>query len=117
MKKTDVDESKVVNQSQVSQSKDVTKFEEVEVAQSEEVALMAQLEQPKVDSSSSDSKKPSNYVQLPEDVREKLCSVECLEHIEHYRTYSFKIWDKLDKEEKKHKKLKEDHKISDEKIL
>ncbi|KAK1428010.1 hypothetical protein QVD17_16828 [Tagetes erecta] len=78
---------------------------------------MAQSKQPKVDSSSSDSDKPPNYVPLPEDVKEKLCSVECSEQLEHYRTYSFKICDKLAKEEKKHKKLKEDHKISDEKIL
>ncbi|KAK1406381.1 hypothetical protein QVD17_41675 [Tagetes erecta] len=67
-----------------TQSVEATTFEKVEIAQSEEVALMAQSEQPKVDSSSSDSNKPSNHVPLPERVREKLCLVECLEQIEHY---------------------------------
>ncbi|KAK1424554.1 hypothetical protein QVD17_19886 [Tagetes erecta] len=84
---------------------------------SEEVALMAQSEQIKVESSSCTSEKPSNYVPLTETVKEKLCSPECAEQIEHYRSYSFRICDKLSKEEKKHNKLKEDHKISTEKIL
>ncbi|KAK1424449.1 hypothetical protein QVD17_19779 [Tagetes erecta] len=77
------EKSEVVDQSEkLTQSKDGTKFEEVKVAQRtkfEEVSLMAQSEQPKVDSLSSDSDKPPNYVPLPEDVREKVCLAECLE--------------------------------------
>ncbi|KAK1429974.1 hypothetical protein QVD17_12365 [Tagetes erecta] len=84
---------------------------------SEEVALMAQSERLKVESSSSNSDKPSNYVPLPETVKEKLCSTECIEKIEHYRTYSFKICEKLTKEEKRHNKLNDDHEVSTEKIL
>ncbi|KAK1411562.1 hypothetical protein QVD17_38112 [Tagetes erecta] len=38
---------------------------------------MAQSEQIKVESSSSESEKPSNYVLLPETVKAKLCSPEC----------------------------------------
>jgi len=87
-----------------------------EAAKSEEVAHMAP-EQPKVDTSLSDSNKPSNYVPLPDEVRENLCSAECLEQIEHYRTYSFKICDKLNKEEKMHKKLKKIIKFQMSKIL
>ncbi|KAK1427916.1 hypothetical protein QVD17_16655 [Tagetes erecta] len=78
---------------------------------------MAQSEQIKVESSSSESEKPSKYVPLPETVKEKLCSQECAEQIEHYRSYSFRICEKLLKEEKRHNKLKEDHKISTEKFL
>ncbi|KAK1414930.1 hypothetical protein QVD17_30695 [Tagetes erecta] len=47
----------------------------------------------------------------------KLCSPECAEQIEHYRSYSFRICEKLSKEGKRYNKLKEDHKISTEKIL
>ncbi|KAK1424486.1 hypothetical protein QVD17_19816 [Tagetes erecta] len=106
---------------EVDESKELSQFEEVfqsdEATQSEEVAPMEQSEQPKVDSSSFNSDKPLNYVPLPDEVREELCSAECLEQIEQYRTYSFKICDKLNKEEKKHKKLKEDHIVLDYKIL
>ncbi|KAK1431920.1 hypothetical protein QVD17_08717 [Tagetes erecta] len=84
-----------------------------------EVALMAtssesssSTEQPKV---SSDL--PPNYVPLPADVKERLCSDQCIQQVEHYRTHSFKIGDKLSKHEKIHEQLKIDHKISDEKIL
>ncbi|KAK1406419.1 hypothetical protein QVD17_41716 [Tagetes erecta] len=63
---------------------------------------MAQSEQIKVESSSSESEKPSNYVPLSETVKEKLCSPECAEQIEHYRLYSFRICEKLTKEEKRH---------------
>ncbi|KAK1407814.1 hypothetical protein QVD17_39441 [Tagetes erecta] len=83
----------------------------------EEVVLMAQSEQINVESSSSKSEKPSNYVPLPETVKEKLCSPECAEQIENHRSYSFKICEKLSKEEKRHNKLKEEHKVSTEKIL
>ncbi|KAK1419511.1 hypothetical protein QVD17_28683 [Tagetes erecta] len=75
----------------------------------EEIAIMAQSEQPKADSSSSDSDKPLNYVPLLDKVIEKLCTVECLEQVEYYITYAFITCDKLAKEEKKHNKLKEDH--------
>ncbi|KAK1411414.1 hypothetical protein QVD17_37963 [Tagetes erecta] len=84
-----------------------------------EVALMAtssesssSTEQPKV---STDL--PPNYVPLPADVKERLCSEQCIQQVEHYRTHSFKIGDKLSKHEKLHEQLKIDHKISDEKIL
>ncbi|KAK1429858.1 hypothetical protein QVD17_12139 [Tagetes erecta] len=84
-----------------------------------EVALMAtanesssSTEQPKV---SNDL--PPNYVPLPADVKERLCSEQCIQQVEHYRTHSFKIGDKLSKHEKIHEQLKIDHKISDEKIL
>ncbi|KAK1424288.1 hypothetical protein QVD17_19613 [Tagetes erecta] len=82
-----------------------------------EVALMAQSEEIKVESSSSESEKPTNDVPLPETVKEKLCSPYCAEQIEHYRSYSFKIYENLSKEEKRHNKLKEDHKTSTEMIL
>ncbi|KAK1413118.1 hypothetical protein QVD17_34885 [Tagetes erecta] len=100
---------------EIIQAKDVNLS--VEGNKSEEVALMAQSEQIKVESSSSDSKKPSNFVPLPETVKEKLCSPECAEQIEHYRSYSFRICEKLTNEEKRHNKLKDDHKFSTEKIL
>ncbi|KAK1429938.1 hypothetical protein QVD17_12293 [Tagetes erecta] len=84
-----------------------------------EIALMAtasesscSTEQPKV---SNDL--PPNYVPLPIDVKERLCSEQCIQQVEHYRTHSFKIGDKLSKHEKIHEQLKIDHKISDEKIL
>ncbi|KAK1424443.1 hypothetical protein QVD17_19773 [Tagetes erecta] len=78
---------------------------------------MAQSEHIKVESSSSESDKPPKYVPLPETVKDKLCSPECAEQIEHYRSYSFRICDKFGKEEKRHKKLKDDHKTSTKKIL
>ncbi|KAK1429852.1 hypothetical protein QVD17_12124 [Tagetes erecta] len=89
----------------------------VESNKSEEVTIMAQLELIKVDSSSSDSEKPSNYVPLPKIVKEKLRSPECGEQIKHYRSHSFRICEKLAKEENRHNKLKDDHKVSTEKIL
>ncbi|KAK1432113.1 hypothetical protein QVD17_09004 [Tagetes erecta] len=78
---------------------------------------MVQSEKIKVEFSSSESEKPPNYIPLPETVKEKLCTSECAEQIEHYRSYSFRICDKFAKEERRHNKLKEDHKISTEKIL
>ncbi|KAK1431763.1 hypothetical protein QVD17_08389 [Tagetes erecta] len=89
----------------------------IEGTKVEEVALMAQSAQPMVESSSSESDKPSNYVPLLEVVKEKLCSPECAEQIEHYRTYLFRICEKLAKEEKRHNNPKDDYKVSDEKIL
>ncbi|KAK1441343.1 hypothetical protein QVD17_07191 [Tagetes erecta] len=83
-----------------------------------EIALMATssesssaTEQPKVNDL------PPNYIPLPLDVKERLCSDQCIQQVEHYRTHSFKIGDKLSQHEKLHEKLKIDHKISDEKIL
>ncbi|KAK1415295.1 hypothetical protein QVD17_31073 [Tagetes erecta] len=78
---------------------------------------MAQSKHIKVESSSSDSEKPSNYVLLLEIVKAKLCSPKCAEQIEHYRSYSFRICEKLAKEEKRHNKLKVYHKVSTKKIL
>ncbi|KAK1427853.1 hypothetical protein QVD17_16551 [Tagetes erecta] len=69
-------------------------------------------EQPKVNTDL-----PPNYVPLPLDVKERLCSEQCIQQVEHYRTHSFKIGDKLSKHEKLHEQLKIDHKIADEKIL
>ncbi|KAK1421848.1 hypothetical protein QVD17_24520 [Tagetes erecta] len=69
-------------------------------------------EQPKVS-----TELPPNYVPLPDDVRGRLCSEQCIKQVEHYRTHSFKIGDKLSKHEKNHEQLKIDHKIADEKIL
>ncbi|KAK1421788.1 hypothetical protein QVD17_24420 [Tagetes erecta] len=94
------------------------KSDPVEESESE-IALMAtssespsSTEQPKV---STDL--PPNYVPLPIDVKERLCSEQCIQQVEHYRTHSFKIDDKLSKHEKIHEQLKIDHKISNEKIL
>ncbi|KAK1419547.1 hypothetical protein QVD17_28722 [Tagetes erecta] len=94
------------------------KSDPVEESESE-ITLMAtasesssSTEQPKV---STDL--PPNYVPLPADVKERLCSEQCIQQVEHYRTHSFKIGDKLSKHEKIHEQLKIDHKISDEKIL
>ncbi|KAK1427915.1 hypothetical protein QVD17_16653 [Tagetes erecta] len=94
------------------------KSDPVEESESE-VALMAtaneassSTEQPKVSNNL-----PPNYVPLPDDVKERLCSDQCIQQVEHYRTHSFKIGDKLSKHEKIHEQLKIDHKISDEKIL
>ncbi|KAK1429900.1 hypothetical protein QVD17_12228 [Tagetes erecta] len=94
------------------------KSDPVEESESE-IALMAtssesssSTEQPKV---STDL--PPNYVPLPDDVRGRLCSEQCIQQVEHYRTHSFKIGDKLSKHEKIHEQLKIDDKIADEKIL
>ncbi|KAK1414838.1 hypothetical protein QVD17_30597 [Tagetes erecta] len=94
------------------------KSDPVEESESE-IALMAtasesssSTEQPKVSNNL-----PPNYVPLPADVKERLCSEQCIQQVEHYRTHSFKIGDKLSKHEKLHEQLKIDHKISDEKIL
>ncbi|KAK1411563.1 hypothetical protein QVD17_38113 [Tagetes erecta] len=56
----------------------------VECNKTEEVSLMAQSEQIKVESSSSESEKPSNYVPLLETVKEKLCSPKCAKQFKHY---------------------------------
>ncbi|KAK1414966.1 hypothetical protein QVD17_30732 [Tagetes erecta] len=84
-----------------------------------EVALMAtanesssSTEQPKVS-----TELPPNCVPLPEDVKGRLCSDQCIKQVEHYRTHSFKIGDKLSKHEQIHEQLKLDHKIANEKIL
>ncbi|KAK1431933.1 hypothetical protein QVD17_08741 [Tagetes erecta] len=58
----------------------------------------------------------SSYVEMPIEVREKMCTKECFTQVEHYRVYSFKICDKLKKEETMHKNLKEQHEISDQRI-
>ncbi|KAK1429862.1 hypothetical protein QVD17_12144 [Tagetes erecta] len=58
----------------------------------------------------------SSYVEMPIEVREKMCTKECFQQVEHYRIYSFKICDKLKKEEQMHKNLKEQHEISDQRI-
>ncbi|KAK1411725.1 hypothetical protein QVD17_38286 [Tagetes erecta] len=58
----------------------------------------------------------SSYVEMPIEVREKMCTKECFQQVEHYRIYSFKICDKLKKEETMHKNLKEQHEISDQRI-
>ncbi|KAK1421747.1 hypothetical protein QVD17_24340 [Tagetes erecta] len=94
------------------------KSDPIEESESE-IALMAtseesfsSAEQPKVS-----IKLPPNYVPLPDDVKGRLCSDQCIKQVEHYRTHSFKISDKLSKHERIHKQLKIDHKISDEKIL
>ncbi|KAK1429732.1 hypothetical protein QVD17_11950 [Tagetes erecta] len=58
----------------------------------------------------------SSYVEIPIEVREKMCTKECFQQVEHYRIYSFKICDKLKKEETMHKNLKEQHEISDQRI-
>ncbi|KAK1431882.1 hypothetical protein QVD17_08648 [Tagetes erecta] len=70
------------------------------------------VEQPKVS-----TELPPNYVPLPDDVKGRLCSEQCIKQVEHYRTHSFKIGDKLSKHERIHEQLKIDHKIYDEKIL
>ncbi|KAK1421873.1 hypothetical protein QVD17_24567 [Tagetes erecta] len=79
------------------QSEEITQVEEVKQTMTsnkvEEVALMAKSKQIKVESSSSESEKPPNYVPLPESVKEKLCTPECAEQIENYRSYSFRIYD------------------------
>ncbi|KAK1419392.1 hypothetical protein QVD17_28559 [Tagetes erecta] len=58
----------------------------------------------------------SSYVEMPIDVREKMCTKECFQQVEHYRTYSFRICDKLKKEERMHKNMQEQHKSSDQRI-
>ncbi|KAK1411721.1 hypothetical protein QVD17_38282 [Tagetes erecta] len=58
----------------------------------------------------------SSYVEMPIEVREKMCTKECFQQVEHYRIYSFKICDKLKKEEQMHKNLKEQHDISHQRI-
>ncbi|KAK1441251.1 hypothetical protein QVD17_07095 [Tagetes erecta] len=58
----------------------------------------------------------SSFVEMPIDVREKMCTKECFQQCEHYRTYSFRIWDKFKDEEKRHKNLQEQHKSSDQRI-
>ncbi|KAK1406417.1 hypothetical protein QVD17_41714 [Tagetes erecta] len=73
MKKTDLIELEVLeiaNQAEnFIESEDGANVEVVEVTRSKGVAFMVQSEEPKVDSSSSDSDKPSNYVPLPEDLQ------------------------------------------------
>ncbi|KAK1413106.1 hypothetical protein QVD17_34872 [Tagetes erecta] len=49
----------------------------------------------------------SSFVEMPIDVREKMCTKECFQQCEHYRTNSFIIWDKFKDEEKRHKNLQE----------
>ncbi|KAK1411575.1 hypothetical protein QVD17_38126 [Tagetes erecta] len=58
----------------------------------------------------------SSFVEIPIDIREKMCTKECFQQCEHYRTYSFRIWDKFKDEEKRHKNLQEQHKASDHRI-
>ncbi|KAK1419515.1 hypothetical protein QVD17_28688 [Tagetes erecta] len=96
------------------QAEDMIQTEEVNLSvedtKSEEVALMAQSEQLKVESSFSNYDKPTNYVPLAEVEKENLCSPECAQQTEHYRKYSFRICKKLAKEEKGHNKIKDDQK-------
>jgi len=70
-------------------------------ATSEESITSAEFEQPKVS-----PELPPNYVQMPDDLRNRLCSKECIAQVEHYRNHSFKIYDKLSKHENIHEKLK-----------
>ncbi|KAK1429944.1 hypothetical protein QVD17_12304 [Tagetes erecta] len=58
----------------------------------------------------------SSYVEMPIEVREKMCTKECFQQVEHYKIYSFKICDKLKKEEQMHKNLQEQHKSSNQRI-
>ncbi|MGS7221166.1 hypothetical protein ACQ7OT_11505, partial [Micrococcus luteus] len=98
-----------------SAKSDPTEESESEIAlmaTSEESFSSAESNQPKVS-----IELPPNYVPLPDDVKDRLCSEQCIQQVEHYRTHSFKIGDKLSKHEKIHEQLKIDHKISDEKIL
>ncbi|KAK1429790.1 hypothetical protein QVD17_12019 [Tagetes erecta] len=43
----------------------------------------------------------SSFVEMSIDVREKMCTKECFQQCDHYRTYSFRIWDKFKDEETK----------------
>ncbi|KAK1431785.1 hypothetical protein QVD17_08435 [Tagetes erecta] len=58
----------------------------------------------------------SSFVEMPIDVKEKMCTKECFTQVEHYKTYSFRIWDKFKDEEKMHKNMQEQHKASDHRI-
>ena len=58
----------------------------------------------------------SSYVEMPDHVREKMCTKECYALVEHYRNHSFQIASKLKKEELWHNKLKEQHSTSDQRI-
>jgi len=59
----------------------------------------------------------SSYGPMPKYVTENVYSENCLELVDHSRTYSFRICDVLKKKKKNmHKNLQEQHKTSEQRI-